>query len=188
MLGEPKTSPRRITVALRRAEALRMRLAGATYVEIAAAIPGYKTTAAAAQDIQRALAATVAEPAAEVRAMLLMRYDRILADLAEDERLVREVRDRTHYVVSQGKVVHLNGQPLVDDEPVLRATAQLVAIKAAQRATDADRRKLLGLDAPAQLVITDDAIDREIRELSEQLDRAAAAQAAGAEGTAAAES
>jgi hypothetical protein len=188
-VGESKASPRRITVALRRAEALRMRAAGASYSEIVAAGLGYKTSAAAVQDVQRALAATVAEPAADLRALLLLRFDEALQRLAEDERRVREVRDRVHYVVSHGKVVHLDGKPLVDDAPVLHANAQLMAIEAARRANEEGRRKLLGLDAPTKVeVITDDAIDREIRQLTDELERAAAAQVADAEGATAAES
>jgi hypothetical protein len=172
-VAESKTSPRRITVALRRAQALAMRKAGASYPEIAAAGLGYKTTAAAAQDVQRALLAVVAEPAVEVRALELMRLDDLWVKAAE-------VLNRQHVTVSHGRIVKADdGEPLLDDGPVLAAIDRLLKIQ--ER-----RAKYLGLDAPTKVeVLTIDTIDAAIRDAEAELARRAAAaealQAAGAE-------
>jgi len=168
---ESKTSPRRITTAKRRAEALQMRLDGAKYDDIATAL-NYATRGAAAQDVQRAIMLMVAEPAAEVRAMELARLD-------EMWQAARGVRKREHITVANGRVieVEVDGEKknLVDDGPVLQAIDRLLRIQ--ER-----RAKLLGLDAPTKVeVINDDLIDAEIRKLTDELDRNAAAQAADAE-------
>ena len=73
-----------------------------------------------------------------------------------------------HYATgSSGKVaVHPEtGQPLVDDGPVIQAGLALLRVSES-------RRKLLGLDAPQRArveVITEDAVEAEIRRLSEKL-------------------
>lgn len=165
-MPEPKTSPRRIEVAERRAKALELRKAGVPYDKIKDQL-GYKTRAAAIQDVQRAMAAMVREPADDLRAL-------------EDERLdmlwfrAMQVLSRQHITVSNGRVVMHNGQPVTDDGPILAAIREL-------RMLSESRRKLHGWDAPTKVeVITDDALDREIKRLSDELGRAAAGQAAGA--------
>lgn len=167
--GESNTSPRRIKTAVRRAEALRMRAAGCKYEDIAQAL-GYSSRSAAAQDVQRALMVAVSEPATEVRALELTRLDDLwVAALA--------VLKRPHLTVSNGRVVTINNTdglpvPVEDDGPVLQAIDRLLRIQ--ER-----RAKLLGLDAPTKVeVINDDLIDAEIRRLTDELDRAAAAEAA----------
>jgi hypothetical protein len=171
---EAKTSPRRVNVALRRAKALQMRAGGAQYEEIKTTL-GYSTRAAAIQDVQRAMTAVVAEPAAEVRALELLRLDQALQRLAENEAKVKAVMDREHITVSHGRVVYVKDEtgkevPLIDDAPVLHANAQLMAIEDRRRHIQDRRAKYLGLDAPAKVqVITDDDLDREIRELTDQL-------------------
>lgn len=172
-MAESKTSPRRVKVALRRAKVLQMRAAGATLDQILAAFPDeYKTRAAVVQDVQRALMATVGEPAAELRALEAARLDMLWVK-------AMQVLQRTHVVVSGGKVVTVeeNGQekPLQDDMPGLAAIREL-------RALSESRRKLFGLDAPSVVqVMSDDLIDAEIHRLREELDRASAAEAGGAE-------
>lgn len=183
---EPTTSPRRIGVAIRRAKALEMRAAGLSYQDIVAAGLGYKTRAAAAQDVQRALAETVGEPAAEVRVLELLRLDQALRRLEDDEAKVIAVRDREHVTVSHGRVVYVKvdgvEKPLIDDGPVLQANAQLMAIEDRRNRIQERRAKYLGLDAPTKVeVMTDESVDAEIRRLTDELERAAATQAAGVE-------
>lgn len=171
--NESKTSPRRIDAAQRRAKALEMRRDGRKFQDIADAL-GYKSRGAAAQDVQRALALTVSEPAAEVRALELMRLDEMWV-------AALDVLKRSHITVSNGRVIEIDGQPLVDDGPVLQAIDRLLKIQ--ER-----RAKYLGLDAPTKVEVIDDStIDAEIRRLTEELERAAAAQAADAAGVEAAE-
>lgn len=160
-------------VAERRSEAIKMRRDGVRYEDIAAAL-GYNSRGAAVQDVQRALATMVSEPAEELRALELQRLDAMWQ--AALEVLVRE-----HITVSNGKVVTLNGEPIKDDGPVLNAIDRLLRIQ--ER-----RAKLLGLDAPAKHeVVTLDAIESEIRKLNDELaradelDRVEAGEAAGAE-------
>lgn len=179
--GEPKTSPRRVNVALRRAEAMKMRQAGATSVEIRDKL-GYPNVKVVNQDIIRGLGQLAPEPAAELRALELARLDESLRRLEEARQIVLEVLARQHFTVSNGRVVYLGDEPLVDDGPVLQSVDRLVAIETQRERNGARRAKLLGLDAPAKVeMITDDLIDREIRSLTEQLaelDRAAAGEAA----------
>lgn len=182
---ESAASARRVLVAQRRGKALTLRASGATYDEIHAELPydpdnphnGYKTRAALIQDIQRALMATVAQPAADARALEAERLDLLW-------RRAMQVLERTHIMVSHGKVVYSSADgfenPLTDDAPVLAAIREL-------RFLSESRRKLFGLDA-AQVVqvVSDDAIDEEIKRLSAELERAAAGQAPDPEGSEAA--
>jgi hypothetical protein len=57
----PASERKRRDVAARRAKALAMRAAGATFQQIADTVPGYRTAGAACQDITRALRARAAE-------------------------------------------------------------------------------------------------------------------------------
>ena len=185
-MPESAASARRVHVAQRRGKALKMRAAGASYDEILAAMPhdptnphvGYKTRSALIQDIRRALMLTVSEPAADLRALEAERLDLLW-------RRAMQVLTRTHIAVSHGKIVYTtdergNEKPLSDDAPVLAAIREL-------RQISESRRDLLGLDAPRVVqVVSDDALDEEIKRLSAELDRAAAEQAghaAGAEAT-----
>ena len=152
--GKSATSPVRIAVTERRAEALRRRKAGQTYEEFWAEL-GYSSRAAAVMDVKRALDATLREPADDVREMELARLDDILARLAEREQAVLAVRNAEHLTVSHGKVIMvpdgLGGEkPLLDDGPVLQANAQLMVIEAKRIEVAARRARYLGLDAPTR--------------------------------------
>jgi hypothetical protein len=152
---EPQTSPKRLGVAVRRAEAVRLRLDGVRPARIAE-ILGYKNAHHVVIDLQRAIAAMTVEPTAELRRLEIARLDDMWI-------AVLDVLRREHLTVSHGKVIHLTdpndpegpGTPLVDDAPVLNAVDRLLKIQ--ER-----RAKLLGLDAPTKIgVLDDDALDRE---------------------------
>lgn len=191
-MAASKTSPARLGVALRRSKALQDRIDGVKVTEIRDRY-GYKSTGAVYQDLSRALDQFVGEPASELKAIELARMDDQLARLAEMEEKVREVRDREHLTVSHGKVITVPDPadpikviPLLDDEPVLRANAQLIAIEG-KRGENAERRaKLLGLNAPTKVaVITDEALDDAIEDESTRiadLERALAAEEDESEG------
>lgn len=144
-------------------KAAALRVQGFTFAEIAAEMGCAVSTAN--DRVKRAMAAVRVASAAE-----LVR--------TEDERLDalwkvawREAF-RNHLMVSHGKVVHITndaGQsvPVIDHGPKLQALNTLLRIS--ER-----RAKLHGLDAPVRHrvdVVTEDAIDAEIRRLEEEIAR-----------------
>lgn len=95
-------SPRRVKVAQRRGKALEMRRAGYRLDEIAAAL-GYRSRSAVSQDLSRALARIVDEPARDVLALELSRLDGLTraswkqaaqGDLAAVDRVLRIMQRR----------------------------------------------------------------------------------------------
>jgi hypothetical protein len=85
-------------------------------------------------------------------------------------RAVIEVLEGQHYVVSDGRIVYVGekGDPdrreLLDDGPVLQAVDRLLKIS--------DRRaKLLGLDAPKRVEVSDTTpdLDAAVRDLAAEL-------------------
>jgi hypothetical protein len=122
----------------RDADAARLRSEGKSYRQIAAELGVDVRTAHDA--VKRAIAAVVAEPA---EAAIHFELDRL--DLLH--RAAMKVLQRHHITVSNGKVIELDGQPLLDDGPVLAAIDRLVRISES-------RRKLLGLDQPAKMNVS----------------------------------
>lgn len=158
---ENRMPRRRRTVAQmeRDARAVEYRRRGLTYRQIASEM-GWKNQASAWEAVQRGLADSILEPAAEVKQLELERLD-------EYQRHVLRVLASSHIVVSQGVVVtHPDtGRPVTDHGPVLQAIDRL--IKISER-----RAKLLGLDAPARarIEIIDDEIAAAMqRDLERQL-------------------
>jgi hypothetical protein len=142
--------------AERRRRALQLRQAGASLSQIGEHLGVSESRAC--RIVQDALAATVREPAEEIRALELARLDQLWVEATK-------VLRRQHVTVSNGRVVIHPGTkaPLEDDGPVLNAIDRLLKIQ--ER-----RARLLGLDAPTKHeVLTLDAIDAEINRLSAQL-------------------
>ncbi len=137
--------------AERDAEACRLRIQNLTYRQIAKVLDVSVHTAY--EGVQRALRDTQQEPADGVKRLELERLD----ELAQK---VTEVMLATHYVVSQGKVVSLSrdGEPLLDDAPVLQAVDRLLRIQ--ER-----RARLLGLDAPQRVSVDAQNLGEEIKTL-----------------------
>lgn len=141
--------------AARDAEACRLRARALSYAEIAKQL-GYVDEGHAYQAVKRALLATVAEPAEEVRKHELQRLDNLY-------KLALQIAERAHVVVSQGRVVYLGDSPLEDDGPALQAVDRLLKIQ--ER-----RARLLGLDAPVKHEVRNvDAVDAEIEQLVARL-------------------
>jgi hypothetical protein len=87
-----------------------------------------------------------------------------------------KVMTSEHITVSNGRIIEVEGVPLKDDGPVLSAIDRL--LKFMER-----RAKLLGLDSPSKVeVMTVDAIDRAIAELTAELGGAEAVEASAVEG------
>jgi hypothetical protein len=89
--------------------------------------------------VQRALDAVRREGGEQAQALELEKLDRL-------ERRLTEALERRHVVISQGHVVTLDGVPVPDDDPAVRAAAGLLRVSES-------RRKLLGLDAPVAQVL-----------------------------------
>ena len=78
--GESRTSPRRILAKQRSAQAIALRIGGATYPAIASVL-GYNSPQAAAKAVGDSLAATVREPSDELRSLELERLDALFLAL-----------------------------------------------------------------------------------------------------------
>lgn len=95
--------------------------------------------------------------------------DMVLLDLTELDEMAQNawrVLRNTHYVVDRGEVVTWEGQPLKDDGPILTAIRTLLEVQ--QR-----RAKLVGLDAPKRLEVSDGLpdLDRAVQDLAAELAR-----------------
>jgi hypothetical protein len=140
--------------AERDAEACRLRVQGLTFDAIAKQL-GYEHRSSAQRAVERCLAATVAEPAAHLRAVSLQRLDAALA-------IVWKIMEGRHVAVSHGRVVldPATGEPLVDHGPNLQAIDRVVRL-------EERRARLLGLDAPVRVEnIGPDDVDREVARLA----------------------
>lgn len=119
----------------RYAQALDLRSKGYTYKAIGVEMGiDIKTAFEFVKKGQRAI---VAEPAKRVVKMEEQRLDDAL-------RRVMAILDGDHVMVQQGRVVLHDGQPLPDQELILKAIDRLVRISES-------RRKLLGLDAATKV-------------------------------------
>ncbi len=125
---------RDLETAERDAEAARLRKRSWTYQQIADHLGINRSSAY--QAVQRVLKETVQEPAEDLRTLELERLD----DMAQ---AVLKVLEKHHVTVSNGRIVFLGDEPLIDDAPVLAAVDRLLKIQ--ER-----RAKLLGLDIPVK--------------------------------------
>ncbi|MGQ4351973.1 hypothetical protein [Streptomyces drozdowiczii] len=147
---------RTLTTAEKEAEAARLRSSGWTYQRIADHL-GWNNKGDAHHAVQKVLRDTVQEAGDDLRALELSRLD-VLYVAATD------VLERHHVTVSHGKIVAgLDGEPLLDDAPVLQAIDRLLRIQ--ER-----RARLLGLDAPIKkdVSLTDERVAA-IEALAEEL-------------------
>jgi hypothetical protein len=97
----------------------------------------------------------VQEGAAELRQLQLLTLDALQVE-------AWKVLDRKHLVVSAGKVIVVDGEPLLDSAPTLRSVDTILRL--CER-----RAKLMGLDAPQRHEITAGDLDAEITRLTAQL-------------------
>lgn len=160
---------RSIDTVERDAEACRLRANGHTYQHIAEQL-GYSNKGDAHHAVQRALKATVAEPAEDVRRMELARLDAELERLNALEQAARTVLERDHITVSHGRIIKDDtGTPIPDTAPILAAIDRLVRIEDARRRNGERRAKLLGLDAPTKVDATVTEITQQDIELQEMI-------------------
>lgn len=129
----------------RRTEAIKLKLAGATWDEVAEAC-GYSSRGAAHADIQREMERRREVEKEELDALRQVETDRLEALWATAWALLQ----RKNVTVSHGKVIYITDpetgekMALQDDAPTLMAIDRLVRIS--ER-----KAKLLGLDAPLQV-------------------------------------
>jgi hypothetical protein len=146
--GQPKAAPTRdgsgryvrsIQSAERDARAAGLKAERKTYQQIADEL-GYCDKGEAWRAVQRALVAVVKEPAERLIAIEAERLDELYAEALE-------VLERDHYAHSNGRVVMLDDEPLLDDGPKLQAIDRLVKIRESYR-------KLHGLDSAQKVDVS----------------------------------
>ena len=151
----------RAEMAALRLQAVAMKRSGMTYQQIADSIPSYNGARATAyKQIKRALSETRELLAESVEQLILMEDER-------DDDLRRRlygVLSRPHYVVQGGAVVlGLDGNPLLDDMPVMHAIDRLGALSKRFSARH-------GLDAPERIEIAfEERTDLEVRRVVEAI-------------------
>lgn len=148
---------RRESTRRRDAEAAKLRARAWDYQAIADEL-GFASAGAAHDAVARSLAESVRQPTEQARDIAAAHLDQLAL---EAWRLVKT----RHVTVSAGRVVEHGGEPVSDAKPVVEALSLLVRI-------EERRAKLLGLDAPRQVVtsvITEAPVDAEIARLEEEL-------------------
>lgn len=162
----------KLTVAERRADLVKYRIAGRPYEEFYRQL-GYASINAATKDFHRVFEESVAELHASREVYREIELARLDAELHRLDRLYRKVEqilDEQHITISNGRVILLDGATVPDPGPILQAADRLIRIEDARRRNGERRAKLLGLEAPQRLeVLTIDDIDAQIRALTEQL-------------------
>ena len=154
----------------REAEAVRLRAANMSYDEIARQL-GWSNDSAARKAVQRALARHEEDNIDELR-----KVENAKLDLLEE--YLWRILETTYYAHDRGRIVHdielvENGTEVVptlvkieDPGPHISAIREL-------RQVSARRAALMGLDAPMRRivdVITDDAVEAEIRRLEAMME------------------
>ncbi|WP_327132001.1 hypothetical protein OG311_13505 [Streptomyces sp. NBC_01343] len=142
--------------ARRDAEAAELKTQGLSYQAIADRL-GYASKSGAWEAVRRALKAIVEEPAENLRQLELQRLDAELVRLSALEEAATAVLKADHITISHGRVIKTTDPetgeevPLRDPNACLAAMDRLLKIEDARRKNGESRRKLLGLDAPAQV-------------------------------------
>jgi uncharacterized protein Smg (DUF494 family) len=167
----PGRKAKKVVIADRRTEMVKMRLAGHTYAEIAETLD-YTSATAASKDFSRVLESQLAEQRTSIevyRETEILRLDGELERLTRLYAKVERILDKFHVTVQFGKVITVDGEPLEDDSPALAAVDRLIRIEDARRRNSERRSKLLGLDAAQRLEVTIDDLDAEAARLNELL-------------------
>lgn len=132
--------------------------------------------------VEAEIAETVAPYREQYQVMQRERLDQMSARLHQLADSVKDILRNRHYTISDGRVVQLDGEPIEDDEFVLKCIDRLVKIEDQLEKIEVRRAKLLGLDAPTRVDATVTETTQEDLELAEMV-REAQAKAAAAETT-----
>lgn len=141
--------------AQRDAQATELRGRGYSYQAIADTL-GMHDRSAARKAVERALFATVAEPAEELRRLELLKLDALSV-------AAWQILGAEHPLASAGRVMTFDGVALTDPQPILAAIDRL--LKISER-----RARLLGLDSPVRVGVLSPAdIDVQIAVIEAEL-------------------
>jgi hypothetical protein len=137
---------------------------------------GHRVSATTAKELVREEVARRIDPKVdEWRAFELGRLDAALVRLDGLEAAARQVLEREHITVNNGRIIVLDDAPLPDDGPVLAAIDRLIKVEDARQRNSESRRKLLGLDAPAKYDAQVTEVTQQDLELQEMIRDAQAA-------------
>jgi hypothetical protein len=115
----------------------------------------------------------------EWRALQVARLEAALARLDGLEEAAIKVLERRHITVNNGRIIKLDdGEPLLDDGPVLAAIDRLIKVEEARVRNGEALRRILGLDMPVKVDATVHEVDQSDIELSELIREAKAKNAA----------
>ena len=148
-MGKAITSAQQAATADRRRQAIEMRIAGHSWQAIADAL-GYDSKGSANTDVRRALEQARVELAIPREALRELEAERLDAELVRLE----ETQAAIWLLVQAGD---------------LRAIDTSLRIEEARRRNAERRSKLLGLDAPAQVELTMEAIDAALADTAAEL-------------------
>jgi hypothetical protein len=155
----PYSKAKQAEVADRRAQLVKLRLAGVKFDDPRILNLGYSSRQAASKDMIRALEEHREEEAAAVSAYRQQENERLDGELERLESLeaaAHTVLRNRHIMVNNGRVIlHPDtNEPMEDDAPVLQAIDRLVKIEDARRRNGERRAKLNGLDMPVKAEVT----------------------------------
>lgn len=162
--GPRKSHEHTIETARRDAHCAELRAQGLSYRKIAERFDLAVSTVYEA--VQRAIAAVPIEAVNELRAIECQRLDAIIAK-------AWDIVAADHPFISFGKVIMVADEVVQDAAPVISALNLI-------RTTSESKRRLLGLDAPSRqtiTVITEDAVDAELRAIESEMRAIDAAKA-----------
>lgn len=140
---------------------------------------GTRIAAGTARDLLREEAARRVDPRIDAwRAIVVERLEASHERLDRMEQAARKVLERHHITVNNGRIIEHDGEPLLDDGPVLAAIDRLGRIEDARLRNNESLRRLFGLDAPAKVDATITETTQQDLELQEMLRDAKARVAA----------
>jgi hypothetical protein len=164
-----------------------LRLEGLSYRAIEAATTdpdgptgGKRVAYASAKEMVDKEAARRIDPKVDAwRAIVVERLEGAHARLERLEAAALVVLERHHITVNNGRIITLaDGEPLLDDGPVLAAIDRLAKIEDARLKNNESLRRLFGLDAPTKVDATVTETTQQDLELQEMLRDAKARVAA----------
>ncbi|KND45377.1 hypothetical protein [Streptomyces stelliscabiei] len=141
---------------------------------------GKRVPAGTARDLVRDEAARRVDPKVDAwRAIVVERLEAAHARLDRMEAAAHKVLERHHITVNNGRIITLDdGEPLLDDGPVLAAIDRLAKIEDARLKNNESLRRLFGLDMPVKVDATVTEVTQQDLELQEMLREAKAHVAA----------
>lgn len=123
-----------------------------------------------ARDLVKKEAARRVDPKVDAwRALVIERLEATHARLDRLENAALKVLERHHITVNNGRVITVDGEPLLDDAPVLAAIDRLVKIEAERLRNGEALRRLLGLDMPVKVDATVHETTQQDLELQEMI-------------------